>query len=112
MSPDFTNISLIIPPSKFWIICILEEDRTKQQKSWCRNYKKNFHRICKIEADCIKTENLKQLLDTENYKNSEIIIIEEAQFFNDLFDSKCSHYFVTRGKMKIHIKDNNKNISK
>ena len=33
-------------------------------------------------------------------------------FFNDLFDSKCSHYFVTGGKMKIHIKDNNKNISK
>jgi len=32
-------------------------------------------------------------------------------FLNDLFDSKCCHYFVTGGKMKIHIKDNNKNLS-
>jgi len=30
----------------------------------------------------------------------------------DLFDSKCSHYFVTSGSIKIHIKEKNKNISK
>ena len=32
-------------------------------------------------------------------------------FLSDLFDSKCCHYFVTGGKMKVHIKDNNKNLS-
>lgn len=31
---------------------------------------------------------------------------------NDLFDSKCSHYFVTGGKMRMHITDKNKKISK
>lgn len=33
-------------------------------------------------------------------------------YLNDLFDSKCSHYFVTGGKIKIHITDKNKKISK
>ena len=40
----------------------------------------------KIETNCIKTERLNDLVTTENYINSEIIIIEEAQFFPDLFD--------------------------
>ncbi len=31
---------------------------------------------------------------------------------NDLFDSKCSHYFVTGGYIKIHIVTNDKKISK
>ena len=33
-------------------------------------------------------------------------------FLDDLFDSKCSHYFVTKGKMNVHIKSENKNITK
>ena len=33
-------------------------------------------------------------------------------FLNDLFDSKCSHYFVTGGKIKIHINSKNKKITK
>jgi len=35
------------------IICILEKDRTKKQKDWCRQYAV-IHRICKIEADCMR----------------------------------------------------------
>ena len=33
-------------------------------------------------------------------------------FLTDLFDSKCCHYFVTGGNMKMHMKKENKNISK
>ncbi len=33
-------------------------------------------------------------------------------FLNDIFDSKCSHYFVTKGEMKVHIKSENKKITK
>ena len=33
-------------------------------------------------------------------------------FLDDLFDSKCSHYFVTKGEMKVHIKSDNKKITK
>ena len=36
----------------------------------------------------------------------------KKSFLNDLFDSKCSHYFVTGGKMKIHIKNGDGNLSK
>jgi len=32
-------------------------------------------------------------------------------FLSDLFDSKCSHYFVTGGKVKIHIKSQKKKDS-
>lgn len=35
------------------IVCILEKDRTKAQKDWCKQYA-FFHRICKIEADCMR----------------------------------------------------------
>ena len=31
---------------------------------------------------------------------------------NDLFDSNVPHYFVTGGKMRMHISDKNKKISK
>ena len=33
-------------------------------------------------------------------------------FLNDLFDSKCSHYFVTGGKLKLHISSQEKKMSK
>jgi 2-hydroxyethylphosphonate dioxygenase len=36
----------------------------------------------------------------------------KKNFLIDLFDSKCSHYFATRGKMKIYIKEKDKNLSK
>tara|TARA_B110000971_G_C19966966_1_gene480705 strand:- start:32 stop:1372 length:1341 start_codon:yes stop_codon:yes gene_type:complete len=35
----------------------------------------------------------------------------KKHILNDLFDSKCSHYFVTSGKMMIHIKDKHKKLS-
>ena len=36
----------------------------------------------------------------------------KKNFINDLFDSKCSHYFVTGGNMKIHILENNEKTTK
>lgn len=33
-------------------------------------------------------------------------------FLNDIFDSKCSHYFITKGKMNVHIKSEKKKITK
>jgi len=36
----------------------------------------------------------------------------KKSYINDLFDSKCSHYFVTGGDIKIHIRENDKNTSK
>lgn len=36
----------------------------------------------------------------------------KKNFVNDLFDSKCSHYFVTGGNIKIHINENNEKITK
>lgn len=40
------------------------------------------------------------------------VINKKNIFLNDLFDSKCSHYFVTKGNMKIHIKSKDKKITK
>jgi len=36
----------------------------------------------------------------------------KKNFVNDLFDSKCSHYFVTGGNIKIHINDINEKTTK
>ncbi len=40
-------------------------------------------------------------LKVSNLKNKTVL---------DLYDSKCSHYYVTGGKMKIHIKSDGKNL--
>jgi thymidine kinase len=37
-------------------------------------------------TDCISTECLIPLMDTYEYRNSDIIVIEEGQFFKDLFE--------------------------
>ena len=34
------------------------------------------------------------------------------KFVNDIFDSKCSHYFVTSGKIKANINSDKKKITK
>jgi thymidine kinase len=39
----------------------------------------------KQENECVSTNNLLSLLDTTYYKESYIIVIEEAQFFKDLY---------------------------
>ena len=33
------------------MICILEEDRSESEKSWC-NQLLYFHRLCKLDQDC------------------------------------------------------------
>lgn len=40
----------------------------------------------KREYDCIQSESLMKLIETEDYKASDIIVIEEAHFFNDLYE--------------------------
>ena len=39
-----------------------------------------------IELDCFQTDNLLSLKDNQNYIKSKVIVIEEGQFFSDLFD--------------------------
>jgi thymidine kinase len=40
----------------------------------------------KVKMDCLKLEKLLPFSETEKYKKSEVIVIEEGQFFSDLFD--------------------------
>jgi len=40
----------------------------------------------KVQLQCISLENLNDIKDKEEYKNSDVIFIEEGQFFKDLFD--------------------------
>lgn len=53
----------------------------------------------KIKIDCIAMDKLKPIWDLPNYLTTDIIFIEEAQFFDDLFD------FVTKS-----IDDDKKSI--
>ena len=40
----------------------------------------------KVNTSCLKLSELLPFSNTEDYKNAEVIVIEEGQFFNDLFD--------------------------
>ena len=40
----------------------------------------------KVKMNCLKLESLMPFTKTEEYKEAEVIVIEEGQFFNDLFD--------------------------
>jgi len=40
------------------------------------------------------------------------VLNTKKKLITDIYDSKCSHYFVTGGKMKVHIKGDKKNILK
>lgn len=40
----------------------------------------------KEKLDCLSTDNLMSLIDTDDYQISELVVIEEAQFFNDLYE--------------------------
>ena len=40
----------------------------------------------KISYDCIQLKELLSLHQTQNYKDAELIVIEEAQFFPDLYE--------------------------
>lgn len=39
----------------------------------------------KIKRPCVSTTELHKIFETEDYENSEVIIIEEAQFFKELY---------------------------
>ena len=41
----------------------------------------------KIMIPCIQTSNLKTILNNQEVQSSQVILINEGQFFNDLFDS-------------------------
>ena len=39
-----------------------------------------------VKMDCLSIDKLMPLIDTEDYKNSDVVVVEEAQFFDDLFN--------------------------
>ena len=43
---------------------------------------------------CVNTSELINLIDTEIYEKAEIIIIEEAQFFKDLYDFTINFHII------------------
>lgn len=45
----------------------------------------------KVKTNCLKLDKLKPFSNTNEYSNAEVIVIEEGQFFPDLFD------FVVKG---------------
>ena len=40
----------------------------------------------KNEESCIQIDKLNSIVDTDSYKESDVIVIEEAHFFEDLYD--------------------------
>ena len=40
----------------------------------------------KVQLKCLSLKNLNDIKEDEEYKNSDVIFIEEGQFFKDLFD--------------------------
>ena len=53
-----------------------------------------------IKIPCIKTNSLSEYLQSDIYNNSEVILINEGQFFDDIFDFvlysvdiKCKWFF-------------------
>ena len=75
---NFSTIDLNAHPSKKHkpMVCILEEDRTKQQKSHCKTLL-FFHRLCKLDQDCAILELEKRKQELEN-KEQEIQAKEAA----------------------------------
>lgn len=51
-----------------------------------RSGKNNIKTHDKVTTECISLEHLTTLFDCDDYKESEIIFIEEAQFFDDLYN--------------------------
>ena len=75
------------------------------------DYKESIKTIRKFKSYKVASiANSKRFPDLSGYfmkvKN------KKSAFLKDLFDSKCSHYFVTGGKLKIHIESQNKKITK
>lgn len=75
------------------------------------DYKESIKTIRKFKSYKVASiANSKRFPDLSGYfmkvKN------KKSAFLKDLFDSKCSHYFVTGGKVKIHIETQNKKITK
>ena len=75
------------------------------------DYKDSIKTIRKFKSYKVASiANSKRFPDLSGYFLK--VVNQKKTFLNDLFDSKCSHYFVTGGKMKIHIKDKDNNLSK
>jgi len=75
------------------------------------DYKKSIKSIRNFKSYKVASiANSKRLPDLSGYFMK--VSNKKNLFLNDLFDSKCSHYFVTKGEMKLHIKSNNKKITK
>ena len=75
------------------------------------DYKDSIKSIRKFKSYKVASiANSKRLPDLSGYfmkvSNKKMI------FLDDLFDSKCSHYFVTKGIMKVHIKFEDSKITK
>jgi len=75
------------------------------------DYKKSIKSIRKFKSYQVASiANSKRFPDLSGYFMK--VDSKKNTFFNDLFDSKCSHYFVTGGKIKIYINSKNKKITK
>ena len=78
------------------MVCILEEDRTTEQKQTC-TVALFFHRLCKLDQDCVilkMEEQKKQISDLENKIETQDpiacnsltfahIALEDAPIFNN-----------------------------
>ena len=75
------------------------------------DYKKSIKSIRKFKSYKVASiANSKRFPDLSGFFMK--ISNKKNYFLNDLFDSKCSHYFVTAGKLKIYIGLKDKKISK
>ena len=75
------------------------------------DYKDSIKSIRKFKSYKVASiANSKRLPDLSGYFMK--VLNKRNIFLDDLFDSKCSHYFITKGAMKVHIRSENKKITK
>jgi hypothetical protein len=75
------------------------------------DYKDSIKSIRKFKSYKVASiANSKRLPDLSGYFMK--VLNKKNIFLDDLFDSKCSHYFITKGAMKVHIRSENKKITK
>ena len=75
------------------------------------DYKDSIKSIRKFKSYKVASiANSKRLPDLSGYFMK--VLNKKDIFLDDLFDSKCSHYFITKGAMKVHMRSENKKITK
>ena len=75
------------------------------------SYKDSIKTIRKFKSYKIASiANSKRFPDLTGYFMK--VFNKKKIFTNDIFDSKCSHYFVTSGKIRVNINAESKKISK